>query len=389
MMRRKLRILHINLSAGGLGRYGALFGQALTEFNEIQVLSVINSALVKSNALKGIVRNVEKIELPFQTIRQKLEVVVTLRKVMREWQPDIIHDSAGSGCSYGLIVNAQLARKVPLFVTEHDPEPHSGMGTAWHSRLARRLVLQKSRHVFVHGPGGRNTMIRQGMNDQQVSTIHHGILSPLFNQNNANAIARETQTILFFGELRPNKGVHLLLPIADRIYADYPNVKFIVAGSSSVNRELRNSPWAIELDKVLTEMRQRPYFEVHDRFIPDDEVGLFFKRASITVLPYLDATQSGVAMIAMPMGSVVVATQVGDLPFVVQHGKTGYLAAPQWEEIAITLQALLADPQAMGAVRSQMQNWANRECSWETIVRKIVATYQGSVVASGRKVKSV
>jgi len=67
---------------------------------------------------------------------------------------------------------------------------------------------------------------------------------------------------------------------------------------------------------------------VIDRFIPDDEVGLYFSAADLVVLPYRSATQSGIVPIAFAFERPVIATRVGGLSEAVRDGETGLLVEP-------------------------------------------------------------
>jgi len=373
---RAMRVLHVNLSPGGLGRYGALFAAALARRGDIKVLSVFEPGLFRSEPVKRFLEDLPRVDVPFLTTGQRLKAVSRLRKILKKWKPDIVHDTAGSGLALGAIVLAAVARNVPWVVTEHDPVPHLGMGTSPHFRLARRLIRRRAAHIFVHGPWCKEQLVSQGVAPSKVSVIHHGELGSFFKQISCvKDVRRGKKTVLFFGKLRPNKGVELLIPIADRTCSQFLDVKFIVAGSPEVSRDLKRSGWETKLRAILREMRSRPYFEVHDRFIPDEEVASFFQRASITLLPYLDATQSGVAMIAMPLGSVVVATGVGDLPYVIQDEVTGFLAEPNVDSIVNRLKYVLSHQDETEVIREKAREWVVRECSWDHIATQILEIY--------------
>ena len=63
-------------------------------------------------------------------------------------------------------------------------------------------------------------------------------------------------------------------------------------------------------------------------YVPNEQVALYFSAADLVVLPYLSATQSGIAQIAYNFDRPVIATDVGGLAEVVQHGRTGFVVPP-------------------------------------------------------------
>jgi glycosyltransferase involved in cell wall biosynthesis len=67
---------------------------------------------------------------------------------------------------------------------------------------------------------------------------------------------------------------------------------------------------------------------VIDRFVPDEEVSLYFSAADLVVLPYESATQSAIVPIAYAFERPVVVTRVGGLPEAVHDGETGLLVEP-------------------------------------------------------------
>ena len=68
---------------------------------------------------------------------------------------------------------------------------------------------------------------------------------------------------------------------------------------------------------------------VKDGYLPDKEVEPYFAACDLVMLPYLSATQSGIAQIAFGFTKPVIATNVGGLPDVVSDGETGYLVEPR------------------------------------------------------------
>jgi hypothetical protein len=62
--------------------------------------------------------------------------------------------------------------------------------------------------------------------------------------------------------------------------------------------------------------------------MPDQEAARLMHNATIVVLPYISASQSGVAALALAFGRPIIASAVGGLNEMVIHGKTGLLVPP-------------------------------------------------------------
>ena len=60
---------------------------------------------------------------------------------------------------------------------------------------------------------------------------------------------------------------------------------------------------------------------------------MFFERASVVVLPYIEASQSGIIPIAYSFKKPVIVTNVGSIPEVVENGITGYIVPPKNPEL--------------------------------------------------------
>jgi len=367
-----MRVLHINLAKRGIGRYGVLYGQALGNHPGVTARSIFDADLFEdAPVLQEQLKRFDHVLLPWER-QPKHTSLLRLAQVVRAFKPDLIHDSSGS-YNRSLLLWPLLSRFGRLVVTEHDPVVHVGMQASRGERAARWLLGHLAEHVFVHGASCQQMLVDRGLPATMISRIRHGHLGPIFDRGAYQAVVRRPQEVLFFGELRPNKGFDMLPEIAASVHQRFPDARFVVAGSSKGIAD-RNAAWGERIREVLEEMQRQPYFEVHDRFIPDEEVEFFFKRAGLALMPYREATQSGVAMVAMPLGSVVIATAVGDIPEVVQDGVTGYLVEPFGERVAERLVHALQHPEEVSRIRDQALAFARTDCSWETVVATVIRT---------------
>jgi glycosyltransferase involved in cell wall biosynthesis len=67
---------------------------------------------------------------------------------------------------------------------------------------------------------------------------------------------------------------------------------------------------------------------IEDKYIPNEDVHLYFEAADVVVLPYVEASQSGIVPIAYAFNTPVISTRVGGLPEAVLDGTTGFLVNP-------------------------------------------------------------
>ena len=125
--------------------------------------------------------------------------------------------------------------------------------------------------------------------------------------------------VLFFGYVRPYKGVRYLLEAFAKI-RDSIDATLLVVGEFYEPSE----PYKEAISSLGLGERVR----LVDRYVSDEEVGLFFSAADVVVLPYTSATQSGVVQIAFAFEKPVISTAVGGIPEVVKDGVNGLLVPP-------------------------------------------------------------
>src|SRR5437773_1208728 len=131
--------------------------------------------------------------------------------------------------------------------------------------------------------------------------------------------ARDGRTILFFGKVRKYKGLDVLLAAMPKVLSQI-NCQLLIVGEfyDSIER----------YRQLIHRLELEPHVQIDNRYVPNEEVVGIFDRADVLVLPYLSATQSAVAQIALRNGLPVIASRTGGLSEVVIENVNGLLFPP-------------------------------------------------------------
>lgn len=131
----------------------------------------------------------------------------------------------------------------------------------------------------------------------------------------------DARLVLFFGFIKPYKGVVHLIEAAPRLQERYGDgLRILVVGDIYGERQ----PYF----DLVARLGVGGVVQIVDGFVPDETVEAYFCAADLVVLPYVSATQSGIVQIAYNYDKPVVTTNVGGLPEVVRDGETGFLVPP-------------------------------------------------------------
>lgn len=223
-------------------------------------------------------------------------------------------------------IGSLLGKCKVLFIC-HNVFPHERFPL---DRFLTKMVMAKGDYYIVHSKQDEEDLKTIRKNAKYKRTV-----LPTFNafkiQNldktegrRQLGIAEEEKVLLFFGFVRGYKGLKHLIRAMQRIVNNVEQVKLLIVGDFAGDKE--------EYLKLIEEYGVKDYIEIHDGYIPDQEVEKFFAASDVVVLPYESATQSGIVQIAYGFEKPVIATKVGGLPEVVLDGKTGYIVPPKDSE---------------------------------------------------------
>ncbi len=168
-------------------------------------------------------------------------------------------------------------------------------------------------------------------------------------------LPQQAPLVLFFGLIRPYKGLDLLL----EALAHTPSVHALIAGECY-------GDWQ-PYQKIISAHALESRVHLHTYFIPSEEVSLYFSAADLVVQPYRSATQSGISQIAFHFEKPVLVTAVGGLPEIVRHGISGYVVPPEPLPIAEAIRDFFENQRAetlIAGVQAEKERF-----SWSTLAK--------------------
>ncbi|MDP8203458.1 MAG: glycosyltransferase [Candidatus Tenebribacter mawsonii] len=203
------------------------------------------------------------------------------------------------------------------------------------------------------------------------ATIVKG-LHPIYNCYNLGNYSKKTarkklyvekkKVILFFGYIKPYKGLDLLIRSFQMILEELPDAHLMIVG------EVYGDD-SVYLD-LIRKLNLEDKVTFHNEFATNEEVELYYKTADVLALPYISATQSGVVQIAYDMELGAVATPVGSLAELVLDKKTGIMATDVTERSfadAIVRYFELDQEELVKNIHAE-----NKKYSWEALVKLIL-----------------
>jgi glycosyltransferase involved in cell wall biosynthesis len=359
--------VRIALLALHFAEYASRLAIGLAAKHEVLlVLRASNAEAELTPELRALVErlvNVRYIEVRRHRDPRVLGTSLEINRALRSFRPAVLHVQELNPLLGGWTILSQR-RNVPVVMTVHDPVSHSGGpptdGLFWKSLMWFR---RRASRLIVHGP--RMQADLEGLDGnlaKRIDIIPHGVLGQ--TGGDPTVPASEPATFLFFGRVESYKGLRYLLDANDLLRSrGYPS-KIIVAGRGQ------------DLERHAARLADPTRVELVDHYVPPTEVATLFRRSTAVVLPYTDATQSGVAAIALANARPVIATAVGDLPDIVIHGRTGLIVPPcDGKSLADAMETLLVDRGLRDSLAAGAGQYAKDRLSWSRIADITETTY--------------
>jgi glycosyltransferase involved in cell wall biosynthesis len=181
--------------------------------------------------------------------------------------------------------------------------------------LLARFALSAAEHLITHSASDREQLLAL----LPGKTVSVSPLPSLDEFSTPGAGTREGRTILFFGKVRKYKGLDLLLAAMPRVLSRI-ECELLVMGEFYDSIE--------KYRQLVRRLGIEKHVRIDNRYVPNEEVPAIFEEADVLVLPYLSATQSAVARIALSNRLPIIASRTGGLAESVIEDFNGMLFPP-------------------------------------------------------------
>jgi glycosyltransferase involved in cell wall biosynthesis len=231
-----------------------------------------------------------------------------------------------------------------------------------------RRVFGRMDAVVAHSEHGAARLRDEvGLDPARVRVIPHGAFDYLTRLPKEKPLPTELEgaegpVILFFGLLRPYKGLDTLLDAFRRL--DGPELWIVGNPRMEVEPLRRLADEAPGRVRTLT------------RFVDDAEIPAIFRRADVVVLPYREAEHSGVLYTGLAFGKPMVLSAAGGFPEVAEHGAARLVPPEDPAALAAELSELTADDAAREELAEAARRAAAGPYSWDEAARRTLALYQ-------------
>ncbi len=263
-----------------------------------------------------------------------------------------------------------LRRFCAVVLTVHDTVPFNGERISALQNFGFDAPIRLAHRVIVHTQAGRATLIARGIPQERIQVVEHGPLK--MHQSPSAGLARTDAryTLAMFGEIKPYKGLDLLVDAVAQLPDDVRSgLRIVVAGRPRMDMQP-------VLDRVAA-LGLQSVFDFQLERLTHQEMADLFASVDGFVFPYRQIDASGVYFLVKGRGQWLIASRVGIFAEDMIDGVDGRLVAP--EDIAALSAALLeaARTRAVGRALSS-------DGGWHEIGEKTCETYRRAITERSR-----
>jgi glycogen synthase len=303
---------------------------------------------------------------------------------------DVVHCHTWYTHFAGCLVKA--LQGVPLVLTTHSLEPHR----PWKAEQLGRAYdastwIERTAYHAADGVVAVSAAMRQdvhelyGVPHDRIRVIHNGIDLQQYRPRPDPAVLLRhgidpaKPFVLFVGRITRQKGIIHLVRAIRHIHGD---VQVVLCAGAPDTPDI-----AREMTEAVTQARAAGTHAITwiQEMLPKDQVITLYTHAAVFVCPSVYEPFGIINLEAMACETPVVASAVGGIPEVVEHGDTGLLVVPEAasaldvephnpeqfaSDLAAAINALLDDPDLRARMGRRARARVEEQFSWASIARQ-------------------
>jgi len=289
---------------------------------------------------------------------------------------DVVHFQGVGTPLLDQIFLRPVARRLPTVLTVHDVRPHYKRFVSRSSFIKRSLQIP--RRLIVHYKEGKRQLADHwGISPNHIDVIPHGIMpvqnppEPMEARKKLN-LPQDRRIILFFGGIRPNKGLDVLIKALEIIKSHNQRALLVIAGG--LLGRFSFEPYSDMINKGCLSDNVQTFID----FIPEEDVDYFFAASDVVVLPYLKfEAQSGVLLRAYAHKKPVVVSNVGAMGELVTSDNIGLTVEPG--SVELLAQAVINTLYNLDKFKFSYSPELESKYSWDSIAELTMSSYEAAI----------
>jgi glycosyltransferase involved in cell wall biosynthesis len=381
----------------GIASYSLSLVKALVSHSEIHaiVLSCMNydEDCPNISAMKVWTRN--SVKYPFSISKKIAKLKVSLVHVQHEYA---LYGSPFYGGLFPILLLILKLMRKKVIVTMHSVVLRSSLSSAFFGRYGAGRGLATFKRIFVIGVTksigylSDNIIVHQetakgelstqyGVKSSKIHVIPHGVesygkvLDTAYAKKKLNIQGR---VVFYFGFLRPDRGVEYALDAMKVVIKKHPDVKLIIAGEAHPFSFFEGEAYVNRLKNLTKELDLSENVIFINRYIPEQELPLYFSSADLFVLPYTEAGiigASGVMSKILYFGKPLIFTRVYRFSDLWNLDGMPVAEPENSGSLANAILGILESPSLRERVGKELKELAI-EGSWDNVANKTISLYR-------------
>jgi len=254
-------------------------------------------------------------------------------------------------------------------------QSRAGEAEPMHRQEVERELMVDTDQIVAFSPHERDAMARlYDANPDHIELVPCGVdlarFQPLNQEESRERLGLNgDKVLLFVGRIESLKGLDLLVHTAAQMETRQGMRVLVVGDDDGKEGE------AARVRQLVQDLDMGEIFDFVGR-VDQEDMPLYYSAADVCVVPSFYESFGLAALESMACGTPVVASRVGGLSTVIQHGRTGYLKS--WrcpEAFANSLEMIISSKRLQNSMGIAARKRAE-DLGWDQVAERMLRIYQ-------------